>query len=494
MKRLFVALGVAVGCLTLAQSGWAATTVLTFEGLQDQERIGQFYNGASGSLGSVGPNYGVTFGPVAAAFRDRPELFANEPSAPTVAGIADVVDAPAGFRGGVSFLYSSGLGQEGSVTVYDGLGATGTVLGSIALPPNSPGLCVGSPFCHWDPVGVAFAGTARSLSFSGTDATLFDELTLGSATPGGLPDAAPVAAAGGPYAGDEGSAIALAGSADDPDGDALLYAWSVTSDHGNDLGSACTIADRTAPQTTITCNDDGGYTATLSVSDGRRVTSSSARVTVADLAPVIGTRSVAGGTTVACTAGNVVSLSFAVGDAGALDRADITGSVGWGDGTTSTYAGTSFSRSHTYAAGSYTITVTADDHDGGVDSRTDPVLLRYTTAFQSPSASDGSSVFKLGSTVQLRLGVADCTGASVSTLTPAVHLRRVDLAPASADPTDAMRWSGNRYVDSLSTKRSQFCQPGVAFCAGSDLTPGTYEVKVTDPSFAPAVVPISLKR
>jgi len=48
--------------------------------------------------------------------------------------------------------------------------------------------CVGDPsgsFCNWTPVGVSFAGTARSIDFGGTaNFTGFDDITFGSASPG----------------------------------------------------------------------------------------------------------------------------------------------------------------------------------------------------------------------------------------------------------------------------------------------------------------------
>ena len=49
--------------------------------------------------------------------------------------------------------------------------------------------CVGDPtgtFCNWTAVGVTFAGTAYSIDFGGTAGqTGYDNITFGSATPGG---------------------------------------------------------------------------------------------------------------------------------------------------------------------------------------------------------------------------------------------------------------------------------------------------------------------
>jgi hypothetical protein len=323
-------------------------------------------------------------------------------------------------------------------------------------------------------------------------------------------NAAPVADAGGPYSGDEGSSIAIDGSASsDADGDTLTYAWTVTPDAGNDAGSACTIADAAAAQTTISCNDDGTHAATLAVSDGTATDTKSATVTVGNVNPVIGARTVSGDTGTACLAGNTVSLSFAVADASSLDQADLTGSVAWGDGTADPYSGTSFTGSHAYAPGTYTITITADDQDGGTDSETENVQHLYTTGgFLAPINSDGSSVFKLGSTIPVKIVVRDCDGALVSTLTPDVDLTRIDTTPdgavnevvssSSADTADDMRWSTDKYIYNLSTKRSQFCQTGTPFCSNGNLTAGTYEVRVTDSAsndaFAAVVEQFNIKQ
>jgi hypothetical protein len=79
---------------------------------------------------------------------------------------------------------------------------------------------------------------------------------------------APIASAGGPYAGDEGSAIALSGaSAADQDGDALSYSWSfvrLTPDP-----APCEFSDATQLNPTFTCKDDGTFELTLVVSDNK---------------------------------------------------------------------------------------------------------------------------------------------------------------------------------------------------------------------------------
>ncbi len=105
----------------------------------------------------------------------------------------------------------------------------------------------------------------RSVAISGDTVivgSLFDDTSVvdsGSAYVYDL-NQPPTADAGGPYSGDEDTAIGLAATASDPDGDTLTYAW--TSD-----GASCAFADASVLSTTFTCAEPGSYTVTLSVTD-----------------------------------------------------------------------------------------------------------------------------------------------------------------------------------------------------------------------------------
>jgi hypothetical protein len=171
----------------------AGTIVLTFEGLKDGEPIGSFYNGGLGGFGSgPGPADGIIFGADALALIAQGAggggNFSNNPSGVTIAfflgGAGDVMNVPGGFDTGFSFFYAN-TSFAGTVTVYDGLNGTGSVLASLDLP--ALGGCSSSPnFCDWAPIGVTFSGTAESVNFSGTANQIgFDDITLGSATAGG---------------------------------------------------------------------------------------------------------------------------------------------------------------------------------------------------------------------------------------------------------------------------------------------------------------------
>ena len=182
--RKFISL--AALSMVLASPASAAITTLTFEGVGDQNAVGAFY----------GPDY--VFSPATLALVDADAggsgNFANEPSGDTIMFFLDannaILDVVNGFDTGFSFWYTSSTAA--SVTVYDGLGGTGNILGTLNLLAQFNDNCVGDPtggFCNWSAIGVGFAGTAYSIDFGGTaNQTGFDNITFGSVTPGGVPE------------------------------------------------------------------------------------------------------------------------------------------------------------------------------------------------------------------------------------------------------------------------------------------------------------------
>ncbi len=174
---------------------------------------------------------------------------------------------------------------------------------------------------------------------------------------------APTADAGASYSGNEGSAIALSSaSASDPDGDTLTYTWNVDS-------NLCSFNNESALNPTLTCSDNGSYTATLDVFDGTETVSSAASVTVNNIAPTLGAISVDVAMVPVNTA---ISASANFTDPGTLDTHSATWD--WGDGTTSGTvtqgAGSgSVNDSHEYSLpGVYTIKLTVTDKDNAVSN------------------------------------------------------------------------------------------------------------------------------
>ena len=166
----------------------AAVTVLTFEGIGNQQPVGNFY----------APDY--TFSPATLAIVDSDAggngNFGNEPSPNTVlyflSANSAILNAVNGFDTGFSFFYTSSTAAP--VSVYSGLDGTGTLLGTINLTAQYNDNCTGDPngtFCNFTNAGVSFSGIAHSIDFGGTaNQTAYDNVTFGSPVAGGVPEPA----------------------------------------------------------------------------------------------------------------------------------------------------------------------------------------------------------------------------------------------------------------------------------------------------------------
>jgi hypothetical protein len=189
----------------VCQLSASSITTLTFEGMQDQEQILDYYDGGLGGDNSgPGPSYGITFGPYALAlisdaqggsgnFSGQPSgktalFFQNQPSVAN-----DVMNVAGGFSTGLSFYYTA-IYAGGTVQVYSGANGTGSLLATLVLPqtPSTPGTppCNSTDaFCPWEPFGASFSGTAHSVVFAGAANQVgFDNLTLGSVSPVSTPE------------------------------------------------------------------------------------------------------------------------------------------------------------------------------------------------------------------------------------------------------------------------------------------------------------------
>ena len=194
MKRFVMVICIVVLCYVLPAR---ATIVMNFEGLGNEETILNFYNGGTGGSGSgPGPSFGVTYGSSSLALIDADNggtgNFAREPTPNTIAfflsGPGVVMNVPGGFDTGFSFFYTS-VSFDGSVTVWDGLDGTGSLLATLNLTALGSDPSGGDPsgtFNNWAPIGVTFSGLAHSVNFSGVANQIgFDNITLGSEIPGG---------------------------------------------------------------------------------------------------------------------------------------------------------------------------------------------------------------------------------------------------------------------------------------------------------------------
>lgn len=155
--------------------------------------VGNFYNGGTSGHGTSGTNFGAAFSANALAINGYNGCC--EPDAALgkkgvlffLLGGAVTLDYAAGFSTGFSFYYASN--SSAFIKVYDGLGGTGNVLATLNLvtqanqncPPNATGF-----YCNWTPIGVGFAGVAKSIDFGGgANFVAYDNITFGSETPGG---------------------------------------------------------------------------------------------------------------------------------------------------------------------------------------------------------------------------------------------------------------------------------------------------------------------
>ncbi len=201
MKFMHHAIATAV---VLATGSANATVSLDFEGVNATYPSGfsfvqNFYNGGTSSVGTSGTNFGVAFSANAQAIclntigvtcsnTSRGGLAPGSEKGALffLGGGATFMNVAAGFDTGFSFNYVA-INNPGSVSVFDGLDGTGTLLATLALPTTPSGPCVGfnAGFCPFVPIGVGFLGTAKSVAFAGVaDQIVFDDVTFGSITPG----------------------------------------------------------------------------------------------------------------------------------------------------------------------------------------------------------------------------------------------------------------------------------------------------------------------
>jgi hypothetical protein len=188
---------------------------------------------------------------------------------------------------------------------------------------------------------------------------------------------APLADAGGPYSGSEGSAIGPnGGGSSDVDGDSLAYAWSVDS-------TSCSFDDPTSVTPQLTCTDNGNFTVSLTVTDPSGASDTdTAGVSVVNVAPTIGVDNASITVNESATAGNTGSFAD-VGD----DDVVISASVGSVTQTDQKDGNWTWSFVSTDGPDeTQTVTITATDADGASTSTT----FALTVLNVPPVAGDDS--------------------------------------------------------------------------------------------------------
>ncbi|HLL03553.1 MAG TPA: PKD domain-containing protein [Myxococcaceae bacterium] len=192
----------------------------------------------------------------------------------------------------------------------------------------------------------------------GAEGSTYAYVTVRNVVPG-------VTVAGG--AANEGSPFVFSGSITDPGNENY---WWVSIDYGDGSSSSLTYQNSRSFTLSRTYADNGTYTATIRVYDDEGVGITTAQVVVHNVAP-----------TVSATVGAPVNegslLSFSGSFTEPSSRDTVVIRVDYGDGspvrtiTPSYWSPRSFSMSHRYAdSGTYPVTITATDDDGGVGTTT----------------------------------------------------------------------------------------------------------------------------
>lgn len=238
---------------------------------------------------------------------------------------------------------------------------------------------------HWnketvDPHG--YTGRYTSIALDGDDnphISYYNNTggTLKYATKGAFGNKPPVADSGGPYIGQEGTAIPFDGTgSSDPEGGILSFTWDFDSlvDSDGD-GNFINDIDATGPTPTHTYYDDGIYVVTLTVTDSQGLQDTDqCNITVLNVAPIPEwTSRSADGTilTPPYPEGKEILFEATVTDPGIYD----TFRYDWdfGDGTVYLDAGPKVT--HTYGDDrTYTVVLTVTDDDGGVGVDDTPPL------------------------------------------------------------------------------------------------------------------------
>ena len=233
--------------------------------------------------------------------------------------------------------------------------------------------------------GSSFDGWGGDCSGAGDCSVTMSSNRSVTATFAPAQNAAPVVDAGGDGSLAEGSLFARAGSFVDADADV----WSATVDYGDGAGAVpLSLAADKSFQLSHTYLDDGSYTVTVVVDDGRATGSDSFLVTVSNVEP-----SVRRARTRTIAPGDSLSRAGSFSDPGSLDSWTATVDYGDGSGVQPLLLGLdhSFQLLHTYTgAGETTVTVTVRDDDGGEGSDTVTVTVEAAPTFTLTVATAGS--------------------------------------------------------------------------------------------------------
>jgi len=236
--------------------------------------------------------------------------------------------------------------------------------------------------------------------------------------------------------GNEGDTLQTSGSFSDADGNSTLAISKVSGD-----GTVAGNLDGTWSWSLAT-TDNGSGSVTVQADDGEHaVVTETFNWSAANVAPTVSALTLGNATGTACAGGNSVTLDFSFSDPGVNDNPWAV-DINWGDGNHTPYnaatQGAQTQQSHSYGPGSYTVSVSVTDKDGAAGTKSSGANavshLYAMTGILAPFNSDGSSVWKYGSTLPVKVRITDCQSNPVGGLAPKVGTSLV----SSADPTLAI--------------------------------------------------------
>ncbi len=306
------------------------------------------------------------------------------------------------------------------------------------------------------------------------------QYTVSGTIPAG--GSAPFAEAGGPYTVAEGGSVQLNGSAST--GTGLTYAWDLDGDgiYG-ETGAAATRGDETGATPTFLAtglDGPGTYTVSLRVTDGSSNTATdTATINITNVAPTV---SITGAPSYSAQS-TAITLGTSIYDPGASDTQTVTWAVTKNGSAFTSGSGTSFTFTPN-AKGTYVVTATDTDKDGGVGTDSKTIAVTQIATVAIPTGLIGTRGNAIIVPVQI---TNDADGLMSADLTITYNTSLLDLANADVSLSTylaGLGWSITPNVnDTAGTARISISTNGSALAAGAaDLLNLTFHV----PGAAPA--------